>query len=126
MRLRHHTIVWVWVSVSVVMALPCPVLAHAFPVHSEPRVGRTIATPPSKVTIWFDGELEPAFSTITVYNSAQQQVDKGDSHTSPDDASVLQVDLPILGPGTYRVYWKVLAKDTHVTEGDFSFAIEKK
>ena len=126
MRLRHHTIVWVWVSVLVVMALPCPVLAHAFPVRSEPRVGGTIATPPSKVTIWFDGELEPAFSTITVYNSAKQQVDKGDSHTSPDDASVLQVDLPILGPGTYRVYWKVLAKDTHVTEGDFSFAIEKK
>jgi methionine-rich copper-binding protein CopC len=108
------------------MALPCPVLAHAFPVRSEPRVGRTIATPPSKVMIWFDGELEPAFSTITVYNSAKQQVDKGDSHTSAADASILQVDLPILGPGTYRVYWKALAKDTHVTEGDFSFVIEKK
>ena len=126
MRLRHHTIVWVWVSVSVLMALPCPVLAHAFPVRSEPRVGRTIATPPSKVTIWFDGELEPAFSTIAVYNSAKQQVDKGNSHTRPADASVLEVDVPTLEPGTYRVYWKVLAKDTHVTEGDFSFVIAKK
>jgi copper resistance protein C len=109
-----------------VAALAHVALGHAFPIRSEPRVGRTVATPPSKVTIWFDGELEPAFSSITVYNSAKQQVDKGDSHTSPADASVLQVDLPILGPGTYRVYWKALAKDTHVTEGDFSFVIEKK
>ena len=126
MRLRHHTTVSVWVSVLILMALPCPVLAHAFPVRSEPRVGRTMATPPPKVTIWFDGELEPAFSTIAVYNSAKQQVDKGNSHTRPADASVLEVDVPTLEPGTYRVYWKVLAKDTHVTEGDFSFVIAKK
>lgn len=100
--------------------------SHTFPIRSEPRVGWTIATPPSKVTIWFDGELEPAFSAITVYNSAKQRVDKGDSHVRPADASVLEVDLAPLGPGTYRVYWKVLAKDTHVTEGDFSFVVEKK
>ena len=98
---------------------------HAFPIRSEPRVGWTIATPPSKVTIWFDGELEPAFSTITVYNSAKQQVDKRNSHVSPADPSVLEVDLSPLGPGNYHVYWKVLAKDTHVTEGDFSFTIGK-
>jgi methionine-rich copper-binding protein CopC len=89
-------------------------------------VGWTIATPPSKVTIWFDGELEPAFSTITVYNSAKQRVDKGDSHLDPSDPTVLVVDLPSLGPGLYHVYWKVLAKDTHVTEGDFSFVIDGK
>src|SRR4030095_10036979 len=40
------------------------VQAHAFPVRSDPRVGWTVATPPPKVTIWFDGELEPAFSKI--------------------------------------------------------------
>ena len=97
---------------------------HAFPIRSDPRVGWTIANPPSKVTIWFDGELEPAFSTITVYNSAKQQVDKGNCRVN--GASVLEVDLSPLVPGVYRVYWKVLAKDTHVTEGDFSFTLEKK
>ena len=99
---------------------------HAFPIRSDPRVGWTIASPPSKVTIWFDGELEPAFSTITVYNSTKQQVDKGNSHLDPSDPTVLEVDLPSLGPGLYHVYWKVLAKDTHVTEGDFSFTISTK
>ncbi len=99
---------------------------HAFPTHSEPRVGWTIAASPPKVTIWFDGELEPAFSTIAVYNSAKQRVDKGDSRTSPSDASVLEVDLPPLPPGVYHVYWKALSIDTHITEGDFSFTIAGK
>jgi copper resistance protein C len=100
--------------------------AHAFPVRSDPRVGWTIPISPTKVTIWFDGELEPAFSTISVYNSTKQQVDKRDSRVNDRDASVLEVDLPPLGSGTYHVYWKALAKDTHVTEGDFTFAIQKK
>ena len=100
--------------------------AHAFPVRSDPRVGWTVAISPPKVTIWFDGELEPAFSTITVYNSAKQQVDKGNSRVNGPDASVLEVDLTPLAPGTYHVYWKALAKDTHVTEGDFTFAVDKK
>jgi copper resistance protein C len=100
--------------------------AHAFPVRSDPRVGWTVAAPPSKVTIWFDGELEPAFSTITVYNSAKQQVDKGNSRVNGPDANVLEVDLLPLAPGTYHVYWKALAKDTHVTQGDFTFAVDKK
>ena len=102
------------------------VQAHAFPVRSDPRVGWTVATPPTKVTIWFDGELEPAFSKIIVYDSAKHQVDKGNSRVNDRDASVLEVDLPPLASGTYHVYWKALAKDTHVTEGDYTFAIEKK
>jgi copper resistance protein C len=100
--------------------------AHAFPLRSDPRVGWTVAASPPKVTIWFDGELEPAFSTITVYNSAKQQVDKGNSRVNGPDASVLEVDLTPLAPGTYHVYWKALAKDTHVTQGDFTFAVDKK
>jgi methionine-rich copper-binding protein CopC len=109
-----------------VMVLPTFVQAHAFPVRSDPRVGWTVALPPSKVTIWFDGELEPAFSTITVYNSAKQQVDKGNSRVNGPDASVLEVDLMPLPPGTYHVFWKALAKDTHVTQGDFNFAVGNK
>jgi copper resistance protein C len=100
--------------------------AHAFPVRSDPRVGWTVAVSPPKVTIWFDGELEPAFSTITVYNSTKQQVDKGNSRVDSRDGTVMEVDLPPLASGSYHVYWKALAKDTHVTEGDFTFAIEKK
>src|SRR6516164_4455234 len=89
---------------ALILSLPVfPTLAqaHAFPVRSDPRVGWTVAVSPPKVTIWFDGELEPAFSTITVYNSAKQQVDKGNSRVNGPDGSVLEVDLPPLASGTY-------------------------
>ena len=123
--LKHYS-VCLMVSSAIVAAFPAVGLGHAFPIRSDPRVGWTVTIAPPKVTIWFDGELEPAFSTITVYNSAKQQVDRGNSRVNGSDASVLEVDLPALAPGTYHVYWKALSKDTHVTQGDFSFAIEKK
>jgi methionine-rich copper-binding protein CopC len=110
----------------IVSAVPTLSFAHSFPIRSEPRVGWTIANAPPKVTIWFDGGLEPVFSTITVYNAAKQQVDKNDSRVSGSDNSILEVDLPPLPAGSYRVYWKALSKDTHVTEGDFTFAIAGK
>ena len=110
----------------IVAGLPVRGWSHAFPVRSDPRVGWTIPSAPTKVTIWFDGDLEPVFSTITVYNSAKERVDKDDSRLGSTAANVLEVDLPALAPGTYRVYWKALSKDTHVTEGDFYFTIAGK
>ena len=99
---------------------------HAFLLRSEPRPGWVIATSPTKVAIWFDRELEPSFSTITVYNSAKQRVDKDNGRVNPSDTTVLEVDLQALPFGTYRVYWSVAAKDRHRTEGDFPFTVWRK
>ena len=97
---------------------------HAFPDHSEPRVGWTVPTPPPRVRIWFDGALEPIFSSITVMNADRQRVDKGDGRVNPSDSTILEVSLPPLPPGNYRVFWSVVARDGHRTEGDFPFTIE--
>ena len=97
---------------------------HAFPDHSEPRVGWTVPTPPPRVRIWFDGALEPIFSTITVLNAKRERVDKGDGRVNPSDSTILEVSLPPLPPGNYRVFWSVVARDGHRTEGDFPFTIE--
>ena len=110
----------------IVGAPPTPARAHAFPLRSEPRVGWTVATAPTSVKIWFDGALESAFSTITVYNAAKQRVDKGNSHLDPSDPTILEVDLLPLAAGSYRVYWSVLSTDTHVTSGDFSFTVQAR
>ena len=120
-----HSIVLLTSLVSIAV-FPAVSESHAFPVRSEPRVGWTVGTSPQKVTIWFDGELEPAFSSVAVYNSAKQQVDKGNSRVTGSDNSVLEVELPALAAGNYHVYWKALSKDTHVTEGDFAFTIAAK
>ncbi len=125
-QLRLNAFTTVLVSILALTAFPSQSRGHAFPIRSEPRVGWTIPKPPPKVTIWFDGELEPAFSMIAVYNSAKQRVDKGNGRVSPSDATLLEVDLLPLPSGIYRVYWSVVSKDTHRTEGDFSFTVEGK
>ncbi|TAJ80818.1 copper resistance protein CopC [bacterium] len=125
-QLRLNAFTTVLVLILTLTAFPSQSRGHAFPLRSEPRVGWIIAASPPKVTIWFDGELEPAFSTIAVYNSAKQRIDKDNGRVSPSDATILEVDLPALPSGTYRVYWNVVAKDTHRTEGDFSFIVEGK
>ena len=96
---------------------------HAFLERAEPRVGSTVRTAPSQVRVWFTENLEPAFSTLEVWNQDGKRVDAGTAEVSPASPTMLHVSLKTLGPGTYRVKWRVLSVDTHVTEGNFTFRV---
>ena len=100
------------------------VWAHTLPIRSEPGAGATLNDPPVCVRIWFDNVLDPAFSTIIVQNAKGQKVDKGDSHVNHTDPTLLEVSLPFLSPGTYRVIWTAFSRDSHRTTGDYIFAIK--
>jgi methionine-rich copper-binding protein CopC len=86
-------------------------------------VGAVIHIAPTQVRIWFDGELEPAFSRLTVTGRDGKAVDLGDGRVDPQGRRLLRVTLPVLSPGTYRVRWSVVAVDGHRTEGDYSFTL---
>ena len=107
-----------------VLATPGHGWAHAFPDHSEPRVGHALDAPPPAVRIWFDGAIEPVFSQIRVEDSGQRRVDKGDSRVDDADPTLLEVSLPTLASGRYTVIWSVVARDGHRTEGRFPFRIK--
>jgi hypothetical protein len=98
--------------------------AHAFLDHASPRVGSTVNAAPGEVALWFSQDLEPAFSTVRVLDKDGKEVDRQDKRIDPSDRSVMRVSLPPLGPGTYKVQWRVLSADTHVTEGDFTFTVK--
>ena len=98
--------------------------AHAFLDHADPRVGATLAASVEHVRIWFDSALEPAFSKITVQDAAGKVVDRRDARVNPSDATLLEVGVPRLPPGTYRVIWSVVARDGHRTTGDYMFVIK--
>jgi copper resistance protein C len=100
-----------------------PVWGHAFPDHSEPRVGHTVDTPPPTVRIWFDGAIEPVFSTLRVEDNDKHRVDRNDARVS-GDGTLLEVSLPPLPRGQYQVFWSVVARDGHRTEGRFPFRIK--
>ncbi|HXN07034.1 MAG TPA: copper resistance CopC family protein [Nitrospiria bacterium] len=105
---------------------PGKVLAHVFPDHSEPRVGSEITVAPRMIKIWFDGQLEPFFSTVHVMDASGKEISLKDSRVDDRDPSVLEVSVPPLSPGKYEVDWKALAKDGHLTEGRFLFTVKEE
>ncbi|MGH8234224.1 MAG: copper resistance CopC family protein [Rhodanobacteraceae bacterium] len=99
--------------------------AHAFPDNSSPHVGATLSTAPQQVKVWFDGEIEPVFSTLTVKNAAGKQVSDGKGKVDASNHALLETPLPASLPhGEYTVYWSVIAHDGHHTAGHFAFTVK--
>ena len=97
--------------------------AHAFLDHATPAVGSTVHGSPTEVTLWFTQALEPAFCMVKVVDRNGRTVDKGDKAVNASHRKLLRVSLQPLRPGTYRVVWRVVSVDTHITEGDFTFDV---
>jgi copper resistance protein C len=97
--------------------------AHAFLDHAEPGVGSQVKTSPTQVKIWFTEKLEPALSHIQVFDAAGKEIDRRDSRLDTTNPAILEVSLPLLKPGKYKVSWRVTSVDTHVTTGTFEFEI---
>ena len=56
-----------------------PAAAHAMPIRFDPRRDAVLLTAPTEVRIAFDGDIEPAFSTIQVTDSTGRRVDRNDA-----------------------------------------------
>src|SRR5262249_39100484 len=102
-RADPATVVTARLLAALLVLSPVAALAHSFPDHSEPRVGHT-GDPPRSVRIWFDGDIEPVFSTIRVEDANKRKVDSGDPHVDPADHTLLEVNVPTLPPGAYKVF----------------------
>ena len=98
--------------------------AHAFIDHAEPAVGSAVKTPPVEVRLWFTEGVETKFNSLKVFAGGGKEVDKKDAHGDPGNRRLLLVSLPpSLPPGTYKVVWRAVSEDTHVTQGDFTFRV---
>jgi methionine-rich copper-binding protein CopC len=117
---------WMGALIVIVLAMGvCSIAsAHAFLDHAQPRVGSKVPAAPEVVKIWFTQELESAFSSIKVFDSGGNEVDKKDTHQDDKDKKLLIVSLSSLPPGEYKVAWQVVSVDTHRTSGDFKFRVQ--
>jgi methionine-rich copper-binding protein CopC len=59
---------------------------------------------------------------VTVMDSSGVRVDLGDAR-SETNGRVVRTNLRPLGPGTYRVDWRVQSTDSHVAQGSFTFRV---
>jgi methionine-rich copper-binding protein CopC len=109
----------------IVLTSTSRVEAHAFLKDAAPGVGSTLQTSPSEVRIRFTENIEPAFSSIRVFDASGKEVDKRDVHLDRSDRAMLHVSLPQLGAGIYKVVWRVVSVDTHATNGSFMFRVSR-
>jgi methionine-rich copper-binding protein CopC len=112
-----------WLAAAATMTVVGGAAAHGVLDRTDPRAGGTVKTVPSQVKLWFTGALEPAYSRVQVIDAAGKRMDLGDGGVDASNHALLRVSVPALAPGTYRVVWRVLSVDSHVTEGQFSFQV---
>ncbi len=98
--------------------------AHASLVRSAPAHRAVLGQMPERVQLWFNERLEPAYSTISVWNEAGTQVDARDVTVGPDDRRRLSVTVQAREPGLYTVKYRVLSVDGHIVDNRFSFTVK--
>lgn len=110
-----------------ILGLACAgvALAHAMPERSSPPADATVGVAPTQVKVWFNGEIEPVFSTLIVKNAAGKQLSADKGHVDSDNHALLETSLSSTLPaGKYKVYWSVVAHDGHRSAGDFAFTVK--
>lgn len=112
------------VAFAALATAPCA-FAHAFLDHADPRVGSTVDHAPSQVTLRFTEALEPAFSKVKVLDANGHEVDAKDGAVDANDRTVMHATVRNLPPGKYRVEWRAVSADTHVTSGNFTFEVRR-
>lgn len=108
---------------ALVLATTGNAFAHAYLDRASPRVGNTVAQSPKEVMLWFTEKIEPAFSTIEVRNERGATVTSGKATVV--NGTQLRVPVKALPPGMYKVIWHVLSADTHRTDGNFTFQVQR-
>jgi copper resistance protein C len=130
-RARKWPGLWLTGTCGVATALAGAVLssdvsAHARLKRANPPVGAAIsaAAVPAELEVWFSEPVEPALSSMEVRASDGVRMDRGDLRGDAADRTQLRLTLLPLSPGSYRVVWRVVSRDTHRTNGSFPFRVE--
>jgi methionine-rich copper-binding protein CopC len=99
-----------------------PAWAHAHLQAATPPDGGVVTATPAAVELSFTEPLEARFSELRVSNAVGAVVASGARLV---ESKRLVLELPSLPEGEYLVTWRVLAVDTHRTEGQLRFTIRK-
>jgi methionine-rich copper-binding protein CopC len=97
--------------------------AHARPAQQTPAPDATVSAP-AAVTILYTEPIEAALSRLNVLDAQGKQVNTAKAHFTDSDHKSMQVALPKLSPGRYKVQWVAVADDGHRTHGSYTFTVK--
>lgn len=95
--------------------------AHTGLESSTPRDGETIKEPLQQLSLNFATKIEQT-SVIEVTNSNGDTVKLGNFVI--EDKEIWATFLQPLANDSYKVMWKIVGKDGHPIEGEFSFTVD--
>lgn len=105
------------------LSMPAAALAHAMLERANPMVGAIVHAAPGAISLRFSEPVEPALCSVSLSRSDGIGAPLA-AFVANDHGRVLSAAVrSALAPGIYRVHWRVVSVDTHVTQGDFSFTI---
>jgi hypothetical protein len=109
---------------SLAAALPPGALAHAELLKAQPARRAAETRAPTQVRLWFNEEIEAAYTSVTVLDAAHEPVTAEKPHAAADDPKSIVLPLPALKPGQYTVKFRVLSVDGHVVDSSYEFTVE--
>lgn len=113
-----------FLSITLLAAWPGYAAAHAGLERTQPADGAFLSASPTNVQLWFSRAIEPSFSKVQVIDQHGKEVDKGNVAVNASDAKLLEVGVPTLPPGVYKVVWRIVALDGHKAKGEFHFTVK--
>lgn len=95
---------------------------HATLVSSEPAANSRLASSPTRVRLVYSEPVEGKLAKVTLVPSAGAPIVLR-AGADPRDVHAVIAPVDSLGPGTYKVEWRVVSADGHPVDGAFKFAI---
>ena len=119
------------VLASIVIALSmivhtAPVFAHAQLIKAEPARRATLDKAPTEVRLWFNEEIEGAYTSLSVLGANKKPVTDAKPQVVSDDPKSIVLPLSELRPGKYTVKFRVLSVDGHIVDESFNFKVKNK
>jgi copper resistance protein C len=98
-----------------------PALAHTRLQSSNPTDGASLDAAPEHVSLTFNEEMSPDFSTITVVGPDGARYETG--AVGAEGGTVSTAVLPLGPAGQYKIGYRVVSADGHPVSGEVSFTL---
>ncbi len=96
--------------------------AHAILMDSTPKVNSTVKGPDVDINLRFNVRIDGGRSRVLLVSPDGKVSTLALSGQATPDT--LQTHATGLQPGTYKLQWKVLASDGHMSSGDIPFTVK--
>ncbi len=100
--------------------------AHAVFVKSDPVARSILRTSPKTVRVWFNDELDPKRSSLSIWDGKGRRVGQGGVDLDDLDRKSMYARIKRIGPGKYIVKWRAVSVDDgYVAQGAFQFTLAR-